>query len=101
MACAFVCRSAAGTSAAQLDALQQQLEEVNGRLLRSCASELVGLMLPDILQPPHRGGMAQVGLGGQGSRPSHTQQHGCAGAAAAPGPVEPVLCHRDCVQFLG
>lgn len=50
----------AGTSAAQLDALQQQLEEVNGRLLRSCASELVALMLPDILQPPHKGGMAQV-----------------------------------------
>jgi hypothetical protein len=51
----------AGTSAAQLDALQQQLEEVNGLLLRGCASDLVGLMLSDILQPPHRGGMAQVG----------------------------------------
>jgi hypothetical protein len=50
----------AGTSAAQLDALQQQLEEVNGRLLRGCASDLVALMLPDILLPPHKGGMAQV-----------------------------------------
>jgi hypothetical protein len=49
-----------GTSAAQLDALQQQLEEVNGRLLRSCASELVELMLTDIQQPPQRGGMPQV-----------------------------------------
>lgn len=57
--CAGLCFPA-GTSAAQLDALQQQLEEVNGRLLRGCPSDLVALMLPDILQPPHKGGMAQV-----------------------------------------
>jgi len=53
-----------GTSAAQLDALQQQLDEVNGRLVRSAAADLVKLMLPDVLQPPDRGGMAQVRGGG-------------------------------------
>jgi hypothetical protein len=49
-----------GTSAAQLDALQQQLEESNGRLLRPLAGELVAVMLGDLLTPPERGGTAQV-----------------------------------------
>lgn len=49
-----------GTSAAQLDALQQQLEEVNGRALRPLANDLVSLMAGDVLQPPDRGGTAQV-----------------------------------------
>lgn len=51
-----------GTSAAQLDALQQQLEESNGKLLRPLAGELVVVMLGDVLTPPERGGTAQVCL---------------------------------------
>lgn len=49
-----------GTSAAQLDALQQQLEESNGKLLRPVAGELVVVMLGDVLTPPERGGTAQA-----------------------------------------
>lgn len=49
-----------GTSAAQLDALQRQLEEVNGRVLRPVYSELVKLMQGDVLQPPERGGSGQA-----------------------------------------
>jgi hypothetical protein len=59
----FVCRCIAidwCTTAAQLDALQQQLEESNGRLLRPLAGDLVAVMLGDVLTPPERGGTAQV-----------------------------------------
>ncbi|KAF6258705.1 hypothetical protein COO60DRAFT_1638930 [Scenedesmus sp. NREL 46B-D3] len=48
-----------GTSAAQLDALQHQLEESNGLLLRPLAGELVAVMVGDVLTPPERGGTAQ------------------------------------------
>jgi hypothetical protein len=50
------------SSAAQLDALQQQLEESNGRLLRPLAGDLVAVMLGDVLTPPERGGTARVCL---------------------------------------
>lgn len=49
-----------GTSAAQLDALQQQLEDVNSRALRPLFPDLVKLMQGDVLQPPERGGTGQA-----------------------------------------
>lgn len=49
-----------GASAAQLDALQGQLEDANARALRPVAGDLVALMAGDVLQPPERGGSAQA-----------------------------------------
>lgn len=49
-----------GASAAQLDALQQQLERDNGQALRPKMGDLVKLMQGDVLQPPERGGSGQA-----------------------------------------